>query len=187
MLISTYMCSLRHVCNKPLVSCHIHNNCPLQWITKGNFNGKKVRIQRPRGYNNTVIQPCEYKDTLLHTHTHTHTLLLQQLSFYLSPTHVVTHTPPLTYHNMGTMGCCCECFLHILRDYGAAAAEAPKRCLDYSELGPLCSDGGSPWGRKEKLQTQMLFSVSCHHFTSSVFWCNKCRMSQNNDRIFTSL
>ena len=67
------MCSLRHTCNKPLVSCHTHNNCPLQWVTKGNFNGKKVRIQRPRGYNNTVIQPCEYKDTLLHTHTHTHT------------------------------------------------------------------------------------------------------------------
>lgn len=65
----------------------------------------------------------------------------------LLPTHMITCLiPPCCYDNTSTIGGCCECVLHILRDYLSAVANTLICCWDYRRLGPLRTDNQTPTG-----------------------------------------
>lgn len=135
------MCGYKHAENKSWSAVVL---ITIIHFSESQQAASKIKRLDPRGHS--AITTC----------THTSCCYNICLSTSLAEMHVVTHTPPYHYHNISTMGCCCVCILHILGDYGAKAL---KRCLDYSELGPLCTDGGSP-GQLRKPLTEILFNCS---------------------------
>lgn len=89
-----------------------------------------------------------------YTHCYKDCLLFFCLPVSLLPTHVITCIPPYRYDNTCTIGGCCECVLHILRDYPSAVANTLMCCWDYRSLGPPRTDDQTPVGSRLKRYSQ---------------------------------
>lgn len=159
-------------------SCHTHNNLPNQWVTTGYFKSQRLESGGHRFTATFMISDttlCKQRHTpLLYTHLVTTVFFLHffvSLPPCPSHTHTLTcsHTLPLTLITTPAQWAVAlsvsYTFWGIIQP---TASKALKHRQDYSELEPLCTDGGS-LGQLGKTSDRSIIPNHRPNFTQSLF------------------